>query len=99
MNRQDANFLARGSSNPGSQEQNLEQCGYRTSDNEITSVGPERPLVGENRTMRDNIKDHVILFSILGKVFLRVINNMVCTKRAHKVQLASVIHPGHFSPV
>src|SRR3990172_3062179 len=49
--------------------------------------------------MCDNIKYHVILFSIFGEVFPGVINDMVCAKRAHKVQLAGVIHPSHFSPV
>jgi hypothetical protein len=49
--------------------------------------------------MRDNIKYQIILFSIFGEVFPGVINDMVCAKRAHKVQLASVIHPSHLSPV
>ncbi len=40
LNRQDAYVLARGSSNPWSQEQNLEECRYGTSDKEVTPVGP-----------------------------------------------------------
>src|ERR671916_1303799 len=49
--------------------------------------------------MRHNVKYQVILFSILGEVFASVINDMVCAKRAHKVQLAGVIHPSHLSPI
>src|SRR5215210_5007836 len=49
--------------------------------------------------MRDNIKYQVIPFSIFGEVFSGVIDDMVCAQRAHKVQLAGVIHPGHLSPV
>ena len=56
FDRQDAYVLARGSSHQWSQEQNLEKCGYRTSDEEVPTSGPERPLVGENRTIRDKIK-------------------------------------------
>jgi|SRR5215210_1570939 len=49
--------------------------------------------------MRHNIKYQIILFPILGEVFLGVINDMVCSNRAHKVQLVGVIHPSHLSPV
>src|ERR671911_1549521 len=49
--------------------------------------------------MRDNIKYQIILFSVLGEVFPGVIDDVVCAKRAHRVQLAGVIHPGHLGPV
>src|SRR5215212_1831074 len=49
--------------------------------------------------MRDDIKYQIILFPILGEVFLGVINDMVCAKRAHEVQLAGVIHPSHLGPI
>src|SRR5215211_308799 len=49
--------------------------------------------------MRHNIEYQIILFPVLGEVFSGVINDMVCSKRAHKVQLAGVIYPGHLSPV
>jgi hypothetical protein len=32
-----------------------------------------------------------------NKIFLRVSNNVVCTKRAHHVQFACAVHTGHFS--
>src|SRR5687768_12162887 len=98
-NRQDAYSPACGSSNQWSQEQNLKKCGYGTSDKEVTAIGLQRPLVGEYRTMRDEINYKVILFSILGEVFPAVIKDVVRAKRAHKVQLAGVIHAGHLSPV
>ena len=66
---------------------------------EVTSRGLECPPVGENRTMGDHIKDQIILFSAFGEVLAGVINDMICAQRAQKVQLAGVIHPGHFSPV
>src|SRR5260370_30411558 len=49
--------------------------------------------------MCDKIKYQIILVSIFSEVFLGVINDMVCAKRAQKVQLAGVIHPSHLSPV
>src|SRR5215216_1156731 len=98
LNNQDAYFLACGSSNPWSQEKNLEKCNYRTSDCEITSIGPERPWISEHRTMGNKIKNQIILFSVLGEVLPGVINDMVCTNRAHNNQLSGVIHPGHLSP-
>src|SRR5258707_4384577 len=49
--------------------------------------------------MCDKIKYQIILVSIFSEVFLVVINDMVCAKRAHKVQLAGVIPPSHFSLV
>src|SRR5260370_37124282 len=49
--------------------------------------------------MCDKIKYQIILVSIFSEVFLGVINDMVCAKRAQQVQLAGVIHPSHLSPV
>src|SRR5919112_1592305 len=49
--------------------------------------------------MRHDIEYQIVLFSVLGEVFLGVINNMVCAKRAHKVLLAGVIHPSYLGPV
>src|SRR5918993_1128289 len=47
--------------------------------------------------MRHDIEYQVILFPIRSEVFPSVINDMVCSQRAHKVQLAGVIHPGYLS--
>src|SRR5574341_596354 len=49
--------------------------------------------------MCNDIQDQIILFSILGKVFPSVINDVVCAERAHKVQLAGVIYASYFSAI
>src|SRR5579863_10030724 len=43
-------------------------------------------------------KNQVILLPIAGEIFLRVINHMVCTNRAHYVQIPRAAHGGDFSP-
>src|SRR6266849_3983214 len=49
--------------------------------------------------MGDQIEYQIMLPPTLGKVFPGVINDMVCAKRTHEVQLTCVIHPSNFSPV
>jgi hypothetical protein len=49
--------------------------------------------------MCDHVQDHVILFSVFREICPGVINHMVCTQRADKVQLFRVIHPSHFRSV
>jgi hypothetical protein len=49
--------------------------------------------------MGDNVKDQVILFSVLGEVFAGVIDDLVRAQRAQKIQLAGVIHRGYLRPV
>src|SRR5581483_11812519 len=41
--------------------------------------------------------DQIIPLFILGEIFLRVINNVVCTKRAHQVHILCTAHASHFS--
>ncbi len=36
--------------------------------------------------------------TVLGEVFLRVINDLVRTYRAHRVQFPGAVHASHFSP-
>src|SRR5690349_278375 len=49
--------------------------------------------------MSDQVKDQIILFPVFGEVFPGVIYDVVCAQRAHKVQLARVIHSSHFSSI
>src|SRR5919112_1348526 len=49
--------------------------------------------------MRHDIEYQIVLFSVLGEIFLCEINDMVCAKRAYEILLAGVIHPGHLGPV
>src|SRR6266487_6074562 len=43
-------------------------------------------------------KNQVISPPISGEIFLRVINDMVCTNRAHYVQIPCAAYGGDFSP-
>ena len=43
-------------------------------------------------------KNQVIPLPIAGEIFLRVINDMVCTNRAHSVQIPRAAYGGDFSP-
>src|SRR6266480_1416979 len=43
-------------------------------------------------------KNQVILLPISGEIILRVINDMVCTNRAHYVQIPRAAYGGDFSP-
>src|SRR6266566_134723 len=45
-----------------------------------------------------NSKNQVIPLPISGEIFLRVINDMVCTNRAHYVQIPRAAYGGDFSP-
>src|SRR5258708_1595767 len=45
-----------------------------------------------------NSKNQVIPLPISGAIFLRVINDMVCTNRAHYVQIPRAAYGGDFSP-
>ena len=77
LHRQDADFLARGSGNAGSEQQNLDKSGDRTADTEVTAIGFERPLVGEDRTVGDDVQDQIILLPSVGEVFPGIVNDMV----------------------
>src|SRR5258708_36686041 len=43
-------------------------------------------------------KNQVIPLPISGDIFLRVINDLVCTNRAHYVQIPRAAYGGGFSP-
>src|SRR5260370_12391010 len=43
-------------------------------------------------------KNQVIPLSISGEILLRVINDLVCTNRAHYVQIPRAAYGGDFSP-
>src|SRR5436305_10970162 len=43
-------------------------------------------------------KNQVIPLPISGEIFLRVINDVVCTNRAHYVQIPRAAYGSHFSP-
>src|SRR2546429_8998841 len=43
-------------------------------------------------------KNQVIPLPIFGEIFLRVINDVVCTNRAHDVHIPRAAYGSHFSP-
>src|SRR5207302_203615 len=43
-------------------------------------------------------KNQVIPLPISGEIFLRVINDVVCTNRAHDVHIPRAAYGSHFSP-
>ena len=43
-------------------------------------------------------KNQVITLPIFGEIFLSVINDLVCTNRAHHVQFPRAAHASYFSP-
>src|SRR6266566_2542557 len=43
-------------------------------------------------------KNQVIPLPIVGEIFLRVINDVVCADRAHHVHIPRAAHASHFSP-
>src|SRR5919107_3823721 len=49
--------------------------------------------------MRHDIEYQIVLFSFLGEIFLGVINDVICAKRAYEILLAGAIHPSHLSPI
>src|SRR6266516_8190273 len=69
-----------------------------TSDHDIHSLGTQCTLVIENRMISVHSKNQVIPLPISGEIFLRVINDMVCTNRAHYVQIPRAAYGGDFSP-
>ena len=68
-NHENSDVFTRRSFYPGPEEQDLEQGPDRTSDEEVGPIRLERPPVGEDRAMRDQIQYQIILFSIFGEVF------------------------------
>src|SRR6266581_8933850 len=69
-----------------------------TSDHDIHSLGTQCTLVIENRMISVNSKNEVIPLPIFGEIFLGVINDPVCTNRAHHVHIPGAAHASDFSP-
>src|SRR5437660_8984399 len=69
-----------------------------TSDHDIHSLGTQCTLVIENRMISVHSKNEVIPLPILGEICLGVINDMVCTNRAHHVHIARAAHGSDASP-
>src|SRR6266568_2292956 len=69
-----------------------------TSDHYIHSLGTQCTLVIENRMISVNSKNEVIPLPIFGEIFLGVINDPVCTNRAHHVHIPRAAHASDFSP-
>src|SRR5437588_5965605 len=63
-----------------------------TSDHDIHSLGTQCTLVIENRMISVNSKNEVIPLPIFGEIFLHVINDLVCTKRAHHIHIPRAAH-------
>src|SRR6266699_6457885 len=68
-----------------------------TSDHDIHSLGTQCTLVIENRTISVHSKNEVIPLPIFGEIFLRVINDLVCAKRAHHVYIPRAAYGSDFS--
>src|SRR5712691_547907 len=69
-----------------------------TSDHDIHSLGTQCTLVIENRMISVHSKNEVIALPILGEIFLRVINDLVCANRAHHVHTPRAAYASDFSP-
>ena len=48
--------------------------------------------------LKPKIKNKVIMLLIFSEILLSVINDPVCTDRAHHIQFTRAVHAGHFSP-
>jgi len=67
------------------------------SSNDTNSLRFECALVIGNGTITHRTVNQVILLSITGEIFSRVIDDLICTNRAHHVQIPGAAYARHFS--
>src|SRR6266700_6538094 len=91
-------FLSPSPRNQWPQEHGLEQLSSGTSGHDIHSLGTQCTLILCYRMIAVHSKNQVIALSISGEIFVRVINDVVCTKRAHDVHIPRAAYGGDFGP-
>src|SRR6266516_1049145 len=57
----------------------------------------ERSYTAGKRTLAYHVKNHIIGLTVCGEICLRVINDLVCPKRAQHLQFPRAVHGSHFS--
>ena len=68
------------------------------SGNDTNPLRFERTLVFRNRSIAHRTVNQIILLPILGEIFLRVINDLVCPNRVRQIHIPRAAYGGDFSP-
>src|SRR6185295_20405825 len=66
----------------------------RTADGRIGAAGLERSYVVGGSTCRPRVDDQIVLTSVPGEVFLRVVDDVIETRAAHRLEFHPAVDAG-----
>jgi hypothetical protein len=69
-------------------------AGTASSDRDQNALGLKHVAVRQERMITDRVKDHVVALPALREVFLRVVDHVICAKRAHHRHVPRAAHAG-----